>query len=236
MLQLIATLLVALNLVGFLFNPGFADEIFPKRTVSVTGTGVASALPDIASISIGVVSESQTAREALDKNSAAMNRVLVELKGQDVAPKDIQTTSFSIRPRYQHFKDGKPPATNGYQVVNAVRIIVRNLEKLGGILDLVVGQGSNQINGIQFMVENADAIEDEARKKAFADAHRRAELFASAGNAQLGQVLQISETATRSPQPVYPRAAIQAREASVPIERGEQQIQAQVSVSWELKD
>jgi uncharacterized protein YggE len=236
MLQLIATLLVALNLVGFLFNPGFADEIVPKRTVSVMGTGVASAQPDIASISIGVVSESETAREALDKNSAAINRVLVELKGQDVAPKDIQTTSFSVQPRYQHFKDGKPPATIGYQVVNAVRIIVRNLEKLGGILDLAVGQGSNQINGIQFMVENADAIEDEARKKAFADAHRRAELFALAGNAKLGQVLQISETATRSPQPVYPRAAIQAREASVPIERGEQQIQAQVRVSWELKD
>lgn len=236
MLRPIATLLVALTLVGSFFNPGFADETGAKRTVSVTGTGVASAQPDIASISIGVVSESETAREALDKNSAAMNRVIVELKGQDIAPKDIQTTSFSVQPRYQHFKDGKPPAINGYRVVNAVQIVVHNLEKLGGILDLAVGQGSNQINGISFMIENSDAVADEARKKAFADARRRAELFAAAGNAKLGQVLQISETATRSPQPVYARAAIQAREASVPIERGEQQVRAQVNVSWELKD
>lgn len=216
--------------------PGMAD-IEGKRTMSVTGVGIAKARPDTARISIGVVSEGKTAREALDKNSAAMNRVIAELKKQQIEAKDIQTSDFSVRPKFQHFKDGRPPEIVGYRVVNSVNIVVRDLDGLGGILDQIVSHGSNQINGIQFTVDDSGAMEDEARRKAMADARHKAELYAGAGNARLGQVLTINENlVSRPPQPIRARAAFEAKAASVPIEAGEHEVQARVNVTWELMD
>lgn len=235
MSRLFAPLIVALTFLFGSITSGMAAEASANRTVSVTGIGVAKARPDIASISIGVVNEGKTAKEALDKNTAAMSRVIVELKGQQVEPKDIQTTNFTVRPKFQHFKDGKPPAIVGYRVVNSVRIMVRDLKLLGVILDQAVSLGSNQINGIEFSVEDAASLEDEARKKTMADARHKAELYATAGNAKLGKVLVISEDSIANPpRPMFARAAISARAASVPIEPGEHQSQARVNVSWEL--
>ncbi len=229
-------LLLMLAFVLVTLAPALAAEALSKRTVSVTGTGIAKARPDTASISIGVVSEGKTARAALDENTAAMSRVNVELKGQRVSPKDIQTTNFSVRPKFQHFKDGKPPAIIGYRVVNSVRIIVRELENLGAILDQAVSLGSNQINGISFFLAEPAALEDQARKLAMADARHKAELFAAAGNAKLGKVLTISEeTAIHPPRPAFARA-LAAKSAPVPIEPGEHKLQARVHVSWELKN
>jgi len=213
-----------------------AEDMSDKRMVSVSGAGAVKARPDTARISIGVVSDDDTAREALDKNTAAMSRVIVELKGQQVDPKDIQTTNFSVNPRYQHFKDGKPPAVVGYQVVNSVTIVVRELDNLGKILDQVVSQGSNQVNSIQFSVENADELENEACKRAITDARQKAQLYAQAAGAKLGSVLLISESSSSQPRPLVRARRLEASAAPVPIEAGEQEITAQVQVSWELKD
>lgn len=211
-----------------------AEDISDKRMVSVSGVGAVKARPDTARISIGVVSDDDTAREALDKNTAAMSRVIVELKGQQVDPKDIQTTNFSVNPRYQHFKDGKPPAVVGYRVVNSVTIVVRELDNLGKILDQVVSQGSNQVNSIQFSVDNGDELENEARKRAIKDAKQKAQLYAQAAGVKLGTVLTISESVSSSPRPLVRPRRLEASAAPVPIEAGEQEITAQVQVSWEL--
>ncbi len=237
MSRLFASLGLALTFLIGSITSGMAAELAEKRMVSVTGMGVAKARPDTASISIGVVSEGDSAKKALGKNSAAMNRVIVELKGQKVDSKDIQTTNFTVRPKFQHFKDGKPPAIIGYRVVNSVRIMVRDLKLLGVVLDQTVSLGSNQINGIQFSVEDAASLEDEARKKAMADARHKAELYAAAGNAKLGKVLVISENFIVSPRPPeFGRAAMRAKSAPVPIEPGEHRMQARVHVSWELNN
>lgn len=237
MSRFIASLILALT---FLFGSplsGMAAEASLKHMVSVTGIGIAKARPDTASISIGILSEGDTAKEALEKNTAAMSRVIVELKGQKVDPKDIQTTNFTVRPKFQHFKDSKPPAIIGYRVVNSVRIIVRDLKMLGVILDQAVSLGSNQINGIQFTVEDAASLEDKARKTAMTNARHKAELYATAENAKLGKVMVISEDfIARPPRPEFGRAAMSAKAAPVPIEPGEHQVQARVHVSWELKN
>lgn len=230
-----AAILIALASAGSIAAQ--AADTVAKRTVSVTGTGIVNAKPDTASISVGVVSNAKTAREALDKNTAAMTGVIGELKGQGIAPKDIQTSNFSVNPRYQHFKDGKPAAVVGYTVTNSATIVVRNLKNLGAILDLTVSRSSNRINGIQFSVDDVDELENKARRRAMKDARQKADLYATAGNAEIGQILTISEDAiSRPPQPVFRRAAIEARGSPVPIEAGEQQITARVQVSWELKD
>jgi hypothetical protein len=237
MSRFIAPLFLALTFLIGSITSGIAAEAAEKRMVSVTGMGVAKARPDTASISIGVVSEGDRAKEALDKNSAAMSRVIVELKGQKVDSKDIQTTNFTVRPKFQHFKDGKPPAIIGYRVVNSVRIMVRDLKLLGAILDQAVSLGSNQFNGIQFSVEDATSLEDKARKKAMADARHKAELYAAAENAKLGKVLVISEDFIAVPRrPQFGRAAISAKAAAIPVEPGEQRVQARVHVSWELNN
>ncbi len=238
MFRYISPLIIALTFMIVSVTGGMTAETTTKSNVSVTGIGVAKARPDTASISIGVVSEGKTAKQALDQNTAAMGRVIVELKGQKVDAKDIQTTNFTVRPKFQHFKDGKPPAIIGYRVVNSVRIMVRNLKLLGAILDQAVSLGSNQINGIAFTVEDAASLENEARKMAMANALHKAELYASAGNAKLGKVLVISEEFIDStPRPMFGRAAaMSAKAAPVPIEPGEHRVEARVHVSWELKN
>lgn len=237
MSRLPAAFLIALTFMFTSPASGIADEITGKRTVSVTGVGITKARPDTASISIGVVSEGETARVALDKNTAAMSRVTVEMKGQKIEPEDIQTTNFSVRPKFQHFKDGKPPAIIGYRVVNSVRITVRDLKMLGTILDQAVSLGSNQINSIQFFIAEPAALENQARVKAMKNAQEKAKLYATAAKAELGKVLTISEQfISRPPRPHLQMAMRASVAAPVPVEPGEQKIQIQINVVWELKN
>lgn len=205
------------------------------RTITLTGTGSVTARPDIVHISTGVASDAKTAGAALSANTASMSKVISQLKAQGLEAKDIQTTDFSVQPRYRHYKDGQPATIIGYRVVNSVRITVRDISKLGAILDKVVTLGSNQIGGIRFSVSNAEKLKDTARRNAMADAIRKAEIYAAAAGVKLGQVKNISESFTsRPPRPVFARAAMRAEAASVPIEAGEQSLEVRVNVSWEL--
>lgn len=216
-------------------QPALAKDETPL--VRVVGTGIAAARPDLANISIGVVSEGTTAAEALEKNTAAMSRVMVELKSQKIEPKDIQTTNFSVSPKFQYFKDGNPPVITGYKVVNSVRVVVRNLDTLGEVLDQAVSSGSNQINAIQFGIDDDDTLEDKARENAMVDARRKAALYAKASEAKLGKILSISEGAVSGPpQPPMARAALESKSSAVPVAPGEHKVTAQVTVTWELKD
>jgi len=230
-------LLLAFAFMLAMFHPAIAADNSNHRTISVTGTGIAKARPDTASISIGVVSDGATARVALDQNTAAMSAVSAALKTKAVEPKDIQTVDFSVRPKFQHFKNGKPPAITGYRVVNSVRITVRDLKNLGAILDQTVSLGSNRINGITFSVAEPVKLEDMAREAAMADARHKAQLYAHAGLTRLGKVLTITEDITTSPPtPRFARAALRSEAASVPIAPGESKLQARVHVTWELVD
>lgn len=204
------------------------------RTMSLSATGTVFAKPDTAHISTGVVSDADTARSALDQNSAAMKRVISELKEQGLKPEDIQTTNFSVSPRYQHFKDNRPPKLIGYRVNNAVRIRVKDLKKLGAILDTVVTLGSNRIGGISFSISGAEELLDKARADAMTRVIARARLYAEAASVQLGEIVSIRESNIgRPPRPMMARAAFKAAEA-VPIEAGEQSLQVRVDVSWEI--
>ena len=234
MIRSLAPLALAFTLLAVPATSALAKD--DKSFVRVTGTGSASAKPDIANISIGVVTEGTTAAEALEKNTAAMSRVMVELKGQKVEPKDIQTTNFAVNPKFQYYKDGKPPTIDGYRVTNSVRVVVRNLDNLGNVLDQAVSSGSNQINGIQFGVDERQQIEDLARQDAMSDARRKAELYAKGAKAKLGKVMSIAEgSISRPPRPVFAGAA-RAQSAPVPVAPGEQKISARVTVTYELKN
>ena len=202
-----------------------------ERTVTVAATGSVAVEPDMAYIATGVVSEADTAREALQRNSVAMKKVIDGLKGAGTDAKDIQTVNFNVEPRYQQGKDNRPPQINGYRVNNQVRVTVRDLAKLGELLDQIVGLGANQAGGISFEVSQAETLKDEARRQAVANAYRRAQLFATAAGAKVGEVVTIAEEVIEiGPRPMG-RVRSMAAEA-VPIERGSQTLEVRVQVTW----
>ncbi|HJZ29463.1 MAG TPA: SIMPL domain-containing protein [Hyphomicrobiaceae bacterium] len=203
-----------------------------ERTVSVSATGSVAAEPDIATISTGVVSEAETAREALARNSATMAKVIEGLKALGIAATDIRTTAVNVEPRYHNTKD-EAPRIVAYQVVNQVRITARDLKRLGEVLDQVVTLGGNQIGGIAFDVSKAEELKDEARKAAMANAQRRAKLYATSAGADIAQVLTISEEGpAAAPRPMA-RTALAA--SDVPIEPGSQRLEVKIHVTWALR-
>ena len=205
-----------------------------ERTVSVSATGSAVATPDRAAISPGVMTEAATAREAMTLNTVAMRKLIDGLKALGIEAKDIQTTAVNINPRYADGRGGKAPTITGYQATNQVRIIVRDLKKIGEVLDQAITLGANQMGGIAFEVSNAETLKDEARKVAMANARRRAELYAAAAGVAVGGVLAISET-TQGPQPRIFAGARAAMAEAVPGEAGSVDLTVQVHVTWTLR-
>ncbi len=206
-----------------------------QRTITVSASGSVDAAPDIARVQTGVVSEAATAGEALSANSEAMSRMIKGLKEAGIEPKDIQTSSFRIEPRYTNTRDGRAPEINGYRVVNELQLVVRAVSKLGSILDSLVKIGANRMNGLSFDVSNAETLKDEARKIAIANARRRAELLAGAAGAEVGDVIAISENVAHGGGPRPLAMARSAKAEMVPIEGGSETLEANVTVTWALK-
>lgn len=209
-----------------------------QRVISLSGHGEVKAKPDMAMVTIGVLSQAATAREALTANTKAMEKLLTALKSAAIESKDIQTSNFSVNPRYDYGSNNTPaPRIAGYDVSNNVTLTVRNLDKLGGVLDSMVSLGSNQINGVAFSIAEPEPLEDEARKLAVADAQRKAKLYAEAAGVSLGPLVAISEGGGyRPPVPVYAKSMrAEAAQDSVPMAEGEQSITIDAQLTWELK-
>jgi uncharacterized protein len=215
-----------------------ADDKEPqKRTISMSGRGEIKSAPDMVTVSAGVEIQAPAAKDALAKNTAAMTRVVEALKSEGIDAKDIQTTNFSVSPRYEDQDDDKrPPRLVGYSVFNSVYVTMHDTAKLGGVLDQLVSAGSNSIGGISFSIDKPEELENEARKLAMADAIAKAKLYAEAAGAELGPVQTITEQGGYVPYayPAAPRMEASAAK-QVPIEPGTQSVNIDVQVTWELK-
>ncbi|WP_026869363.1 SIMPL domain-containing protein [Inquilinus limosus] len=205
-------------------------------TLTMTGEGSASAAPDQALVTSGVTSEGKTAREAVEANSTAMGALIDAFKKAGIQPADLQTSGFSVQPRYAAPKEGSgdAPRIDGYEVRNQVTVRIRDLTKLGAILDTAVATGSNQIDGIGFGLADPAPVLDKAREAAVADAKRKAELIAKAAGVKLGRILAISEPGVEpGPRPMMAAYAME-KAAAVPVEAGESEFKARVTVTWEI--
>lgn len=218
------------------------DQQAQKPSVSTTGTGVVAVAPDMAVITIGVVRENKTAKQALSENNKAMASVLAAMKAKNIEEKDLQTTGFNIQPRYVYPKrksDGTQPSPyiDGYIVSNNLTIRIRDLASVGQILDETVQLGVNSGGNIQFQNADTGPILEQARAKAVIDAIAKAKTLTSTANVKLGQILFISEHSA-APHPVaYGRAsdlAVQSRAEAVPVAQGENEYRVNVNISWEL--
>lgn len=231
--------LSALLLAGLLAAaaaPALGDEPARERSLHVTGTGTVMAEPDMARISTGVESEGQTAAQALSLNSRAMARVIEAIEKAGIERRDIRTTSVALSPVYSRpRKDGDRPEIAGYRASNEVTITARELDALGPLLDAVTASGANRIGGIAFDISEREALTDEARTAAVADALRKARLMAEAAGATLGEVITIQEQGGSRPEP-YPMARMaMAEDAGVPIAGGEERVSASVALTFALE-
>jgi uncharacterized protein len=236
-ISLLTLTILAVAALSTSMMPAHAHQPEPqKRTISLAATGSVKAAPDKVDITAGVTSEAMTAREALDKNTEAMAKVVEALKTDGIDPKDIQTVNFAVTPVYEQRKEGTAPFIVGYRVINSVRIAVRDIEKLGAILDKVVSLGANTIDAIEFSVAEPEALKDAARKRAIETAAANAKLYAEAAGVKLGPVLTIIEEEAFIPRYARTAAAPQMDMArAVPIEAGTATIEVRVRVTWELE-
>jgi uncharacterized protein YggE len=206
----------------------------PQRTITVSGTGKVTLTPDIAYISIGVQTQDASAKTAVAENNTDAQAVVKTIKGFGVADKDIQTTNFSIYPQQQYDNNGKVTGTT-YIVNNTVYVTVRDLSKLGDLLDSSVSSGANSINSIQFDVADKTAALSQARQAAVEDAQKQADELTKATGVTLGEVQTISYPDSTPPVESPVRAAALAAGSSVPVQSGSMQIQTTVSIVYALK-
>ncbi len=211
-----------------------ADDPVPQIVVS--GEGRVEARPDMATVSLGVTTEAETAAEALDENSTRMAEVLAQLREAGIEERDLQTSGLSLGPRWDYGGGTRQPRLIGFTATNSLSVRVRDLDTLGGILDRSVRDGANTFNGLTFGLIEPQPVLDEARRRAVADARRKAELYAEAAGVTLGPILTLTESGgIAPPQPMMRMAAAEMSDA-VPIAQGEVNITANVSITWRLAD
>lgn len=211
----------------------------PTPQIRVSGQAQVSLAPDMAILQLTVMREAKTAREALDANSRAMAEVISAMGEGGVAERDLQTSNFSIQPRYIYPKprNEKPPQLVGYTVRNSLTVRVRELANLGALLDKSVSLGVNEGGNVSFSNDDPSAALAEARGMAVKDAMARAKTMADAAGLGLGEVLALSEQ-THTPRPQPYRAeramAMSADAAPVPVMAGENSYEVVVHMSFAI--
>lgn len=237
-----AMALAALPFTALLLNaaPAAAQVAAPiiadGAILDVSAEGRTARIPDIATIRAGVVTQGADAAGALADNARRMTAMLDALKRAGVEPRDIRTANVSLSPQYR-YADNQPPVITGYQATNTVSIRFREVGKAGAILDTLVKQGANQIDGPSLSIDQPDAALDEARADAVKRARARAELYARAAGMSVSRIVSIAENGQNdgsSPQPIMFARAMKA-EASTPIASGETDVTVTLSVRFLLK-
>lgn len=202
--------------------------------ITVTGEGVVSMAPDQATINLGVSERADLASDAMAQTSQKVTAILAELDTMGIAAQDRQTSGLYLRPVYDNRprEDNTMPPVVGYEAGNTVSITVRDLSKLGALLDGVVSEGANDFNGLQFGLQDNEAALVAARKGAVEDAMARATQLAEAAGVQLGDIVSMAES-SQGFRPMEMKSA-QMRSMDVPIEAGEVDVRAQVTMQFNI--
>ena len=216
--------------------PAITQTIAGTR-LDINATGEVARVPDLAIITAGVVTRSATASGALQQAATRMARVREALRQAGIADRDIQTSNISLEPQYT-YANNQPPKLNGYAATNQLSIRFRDIENTGKILDALVKEGANQISGPNLTIDKPEAALDEARGKAVAAARARADLYARSLGMRVVRVVSVSESGgsypVPPPMPMYARAEA-AQAADSKIEAGEQKVQVNLAVTFELQ-
>ena len=205
--------------------------------IVVTGEGKMSAAPDIAELSFGMQTGPQSsAKVALSRLSDSMNAVIASVKKLGIDEKDIRTQSLYMSPVYD-YTDGRQ-VLRGYQATESLVVKVRDLDKVGDVLTAATAAGANEAGGVNFRIDNPDAVQAQAREKAITQAKEKARVLAGQLQMSLGKVKAFSEGGgVMPPMPMMARAemGMASDMKSVPVPAGEQEVNVQVTITYELK-
>ena len=223
----------------------FAGTAFAQQVVaagdgtllSVSAHAEATRVPDVATISAGVVTQAADANAAMRANAARMDAVMKAIRAAGIAERDIQTSGINLNPQYRYIEN-QPPAITGYQASNTVSLKVRDIAKLGGVLDALVASGANQVNGPAFEIDKPEVVYDEARREALAKAQARAKMYADALGVRVRRIVSIDEGGGFQPPVPMPMMAMGRAEKSVAydtaVSPGETTLGANLNVVFEL--
>src|SRR4051794_6656398 len=182
--------------------PGITQTIAGTR-LDISATGEVTRVPDIAVISAGVVTRAPTATGAIQDAADRMQHVLAALNRAGIQERDIQTSSVSLNPEYRYV-DNQPPQLTGYTANNQLSVRFRDIRNSGKILDALVKEGANQINGPNLTIDRLEAALDEARAQAVAIGRARAELYARSLGLRVARIVSVSESGGFAPPPPMP--------------------------------
>jgi uncharacterized protein YggE len=206
-----------------------------EHTITVAGSGKVTVVPDMATISLGVLVQRNTAKAAREAAAESMTKVVAAVKALGIDDKDIASSSISLQPTYDYTNNGGTPRITGYQLQNTITITVRDLSKLGDVLDDSVISGATTVDGISFDVADRTAAEAKAREAAVADAKAQADTLAKGVGVSITGVASMSETVSTpiwyGPQ-MAAAGAPAADTAKTPVMPGSTDVTIQVQVTF----
>jgi uncharacterized protein YggE len=234
---LIGILLVIGIIFGFLILAhGVRNGLDGTNTITFSGEGKISTKPDTAFVDFSVVTQGTKISDVQSANTEKMNKVTEFLKGYGIEDKDIKTTNYNLYPQY-NYENYRVPQIIGYQITQTLSIKIKNLEKVGEIMEKVVALGINQVNSLYFGVEDDEQLKEQARDLAIADAKEKAETLALQLGIRLGRLKGFSETVSGYPVPIYDAAkAYGMGGGNAPeIQTGESEIVIDVMLTYEMR-
>lgn len=214
-----------------------------RNTITVSGEGEIFAKPDLAMVNFSVISEEKTVNEAIQKNTEKMNAIINFMKVNGIEDRDLRTIAFRIEPRYE-WRNGNNevfPRQNrrvlvGYEVHQTLEVRIRNMEKIGVIIQGGTDLGANQVGSLQFTVDDKDELKNQAREQAIKMAKEQAKVLTDQLNVRIVRIVNFSENYH---QPFIPRAEVMREAMPVPmlpeIEPGEEKIQVIVHITYQIK-
>lgn len=211
-----------------------------ENTITVSDTGTVYTKPDLGLITASVVTEAETVAEAMNENTENMNAVIAAVKDQGVEEKDLKTTSFNIYPRYEWYEKSLYYPTGkrvlvGYEVRQSLEVKIRDLTKIGSVIQAVTDAGANQVSDLQLTIDKQDELKARAREEAITKAKAKAEELAKQLGVKLVGISSFSESG-ETPRFIAMEATEGLGGAGGPaIETGENKIEITVNITYEIK-
>ncbi len=205
-------------------------------TININTSAELKQVPDIAVITASVITQNKSAKFAMQDNARQMSGAFAALKAAGIADKDMQTSGVNLNPEYVYIEK-KPPQIKSYSVSNTLIIKIRDLTKVGSVLDALVAQGINSVNGPNFQIEDPDKALDKARAEAMKKAMDRAALYANIAGMKVKRVISINESGGyQPPMPIYREMAMAKVDAvETPVAPGEVTMNVSLNVQIELE-
>lgn len=205
-------------------------------TITLDGTGKVTGAPTIAQAGLGLETRAVDVLGAQRKNTETMNVFLVKLRELGIAPEDMQTTNYTVQPNYRYDPATDGQAIDGYVAAQQVTVKIRDLTKIGAVLDAAGLAGLNQVSGLSFTIDDPEVLRAEARTKAIAQVHEQAAQMSRALGVRLGRVVAVNEY---KPDYGYQPYALERGFAGgggvTDVQTGSLDVVVQVSVTYEIE-